>query len=198
MLQVERWMDSALERLDAGVDTTLRDLAIEIFAAKDIMSASGESYWDKLKSQFAWTAYCMDTGFVDNRQCTNPIAITAHIEVSEMILGANCADAELESKLREQATGMNKYCNRQDIFPRRHIFPKVNEHGIVEGDETLLLLSHDLWDQYGSAVGAAAQEVNRKLTSQVCSPTSAERVWKLYNGIVCKKRTALGRARLRW
>ena len=50
MLQVERWMDSALEGLNAGVGTTLRDLAVEIFAAKDIMSASGESYWDKLKS----------------------------------------------------------------------------------------------------------------------------------------------------
>ena len=124
--------------------------------------------------------------------------MTAYIEVSEMILGANYADAELESKLREQATGMNKYSNRQYLFSRRHIFPKVNEYSIVEGNETTLLLSHDLWGQCGSVMGAAAQEVNHKLTSQVCSSTSAERDWELYKGIVCKKRTALGRARLRW
>ena len=92
---------------------------------------------------------------------------------------------------------MNKCWNRQDLISCRHIFPKVNKHGIVEGDETTLLLSHSFWGRYGPAVGAAAQEINRKLTSQVCSPTSAERDWKLYKRIVGKKRTALGRAHLR-
>ena len=107
MLQVKRWMDSVLERLGASANTTLRDLAVEIFAAKDIMSTSGESCWDKLKSQFAWTAYCVDPGFANDRSWVNPIAMAAYTEVSEMILGANYADAELESKLREQATGMD-------------------------------------------------------------------------------------------
>ena len=139
----------------------------------------------------------MDPELVDDRPWANPIAMAAYIEVSEMILGANYADAELESKLREQATGMNKYWNQQDLFSRRHIFPKVNEHGIVEGDETTLIISHDSWGQYGSNVGAAAQEVYRKPTSQVCSSTLAERDWKLCKEIVCKKRAALGRARLR-
>ena len=100
-LQVERWMDSALERLDAGVDTTLRDLAVDIFATRDVISASGESYWDKLKSPFAWAAYCWDPKFAGDCLCTNPTAMSAYIEVSEMILGANNANAELESKLRE-------------------------------------------------------------------------------------------------
>ena len=92
---------------------------------------------------------------------------------------------------------MNKYWSRQDPLPRRHIFPKVNERGIVECDETTLLLSHDLWSQYGSVVGAAAQDVNRKLTSQVCSSASAERDWRLYKGIVSKKRITLSHARMR-
>ena len=47
--------------------------------------------------------------------------MTAYIEVSEMIPGANHADAELDFRLREQATSMNKYWNRQDLFSLRHI-----------------------------------------------------------------------------
>ena len=163
-----------------------------MIAAKDVVSQSGETYWEKLKSPFALAAYAADPEFHSEKPWTRPKVMASWLEVSRMMLSATFSGEILEQKHREAVIGFQTYIGQQDVFAASSVFPRRNEDGIV--DELFPMMAYKFWQTYGAVCGPA-QEVCVKLCAQVCSATSAERDYKAYKNVVTKKRSGLGRTR---
>ena len=103
----------------------------EVIAAKDVISQSGETCWEKLKSPFALAAYAADPEFHSEKPWARPKVMASWLEVSRMMLSATFSGEMLEQKNSEVAVGFQAYIGQQEVFAASSVLPCRNEGGVM-------------------------------------------------------------------